>query len=335
MTRHSPPGGVRPGKVFLPVAAAYQPDNRRAVIQILNSVLPYLALWAIMAMCFRVSPWITLALTPLAAGFLVRIFIIFHDCGHRSFVTSPRAGSWIGFLTGVLTLTPFFYWSHQHARHHATTGNLDRRGTGDIWTLTLREYREASPVRRLVYRVFRNPLVMFVIGPAYMFLIKYRFAQPGAGRRWHRSVLLSNLAIFGVAALGIALVGWKAYLLIQIPVTLISGAGGVWLFYVQHQFEDAYWVRTGSWDFAEAAVLGSSYYRLPGLMQWFSGNIGFHHIHHLNPRIPNYALPRCHTEHAHGLRFTTLGLRESLTCLRLRVWDEDRGRMIALGFAFL
>ena len=320
----------------LPSVVRFQvPDNRRAVVQILNSFLPYLGTWALMIVALKISFWLSLAMAPLAAGFLIRIFIISHDCGHRSFVSSHRVSDWIGYITGVLTFTPFFYWTHQHAIHHATAGNLDRRGAGDIWTLTLREYRDASSGLRFGYRVFRNPFVMFVVGPAFLFLIKNRFARPGSSWRWHRSVLFTNLGILVLMAVIIATLGWRTYLMIQLPVILLAGIGGVWLFYVQHQFEEGYWRRTGAWNYYEAAVQGSSFYRLPKVLQWFSGNIGFHHIHHLSPRIPNYTLPQCHAETASALRFKTLGLRESLDCLRMRVWDEDGDRMIGLGPAFL
>ncbi len=233
-------------------------------------------------------------LAILAGGFLVRIFIIFHDCGHGSFFQSRRANDILGFVTGVLTFTPYYHWRWQHALHHASSGDLDRRGMGDVWTLTLREYLEASRWKRFAYRVARNPLVLFTLGPLFLLMV-HRFCSPNAGRRERNSVHLTNLALLAVA-IGLSLLfGVKAYLLLQLGVLLAAGIAGVWLFYVQHQFEGVYWERSQEWDYATAALQGSSFYKLPKVLQWFSGNIGFHHIHHLSPRIPNYHLEKCTT----------------------------------------
>ena len=271
-------------------------DTRRAIWQIANTFIPYTAVWVLMVLSLQVSYWLTLPLAVVAAAFLVRIFIIHHDCGHGSFLASKRANDCIGFISGLLTLTPYFYWRHTHAIHHATAGNLDRRGVGDIWTMTVREYQAASRWERIKFRVYRNPLVLFVIGPFFLFVFSNRFANFKAGMRWHLSVLWTNLALVALVALGVLLVGWKTLLLVQLPVLVFSCIGGVWLFYVQHQFEGVYWSRQQDWDYVQVALAGSSHYALPPLLQWFSGNIGFHHIHHLNPRIPNYFLDRAHRD---------------------------------------
>jgi len=318
------------------VIAPYQKsDSGRAWVQIVNSFLPYLALWVAMVWSLGVSYWITLPLALLAAGFMIRIFIIVHDCGHGSFFRSRRANDALGFLFGLLTFTPYHYWRHDHARHHATAGNLNRRGLGgDIWTMTLAEYRGASRWNRIRFRIFRNPIFLFVLTPGFQFLIGHRFARPSAGWRWQRSVFLANLGLFALATLVSLLIGVKAYLLIQIPVMMMAGTVGVWLFYVQHQFDDAYWEEGKMWNYHRAALEGSSYYQLPVVLQWLTGNIGFHHVHHLGPRIPNYHLPRCHRENEMFRQVKPLRLIESFKCMRLRVWDHETKRMVTLGPAF-
>jgi omega-6 fatty acid desaturase (delta-12 desaturase) len=317
------------------VARYSRAHSGRALWQLANSIIPYAALWYLMYRSLDVSYWLTLPLCILAAGFLTRIFIIFHDCGHGSFVSSRRASDIIGFITGVLAFTPYAYWTHTHAIHHATTGNLDRRGTGDIWTMTVREYRAASRWGRIKFRVYRNPLVLFILSPAFLLLIKHRFAAPGAERRWHLSVLWTNLAILSLALTLISVMGLKAYLMLQIPLMVFAGTGGVWLFYVQHQFEGVTWQRNENWDYVESALRGSSFYRLPRILQWFSGNIGFHHIHHLSPRIPNYFLDKCQRENALFRKVKALNLMDSLRCIRFRAWDEERGMLVGLGAFFL
>jgi omega-6 fatty acid desaturase (delta-12 desaturase) len=284
-----------------------------------------------MVLSLEISYWLTLALAIPAAGFLIRIFIICHDCGHGSFLRSRRANDVVGFVSGALAFMPYYYWSHRHAIHHATAGNLEKRGIGDVWTLTLQEYREGSFWLRLRFRLIRNPLIMMILGPFYMFLIFNRLAHLTAGWRWHRSVQLTNLCIAVLVTAVAALIGFKAYLLIQFPVIMMAGIWGVWLFYVQHQFEDAYWENQEGWDYFHAALEGSSHYKLPRVLQWFSGNIGFHHLHHLSPRIPNYALEACHRAFPMPERVKTITFMESLRCLQLRVWDRDRRIMVKLG----
>jgi acyl-lipid omega-6 desaturase (Delta-12 desaturase) len=324
---------LHPNPSWQDIIARYQkPDRRRAWGQILNSFLPYIALWVLMAWSLHVSYWLTLGLAAVAAGFLIRIFIIFHDCGHGSFFRSRRANNILGFLSGLLALTPYHYWHHQHALHHASAGNLNRRGGGgDIWTLTLREYKEASRWSRIRFRLFRNPIVLFLLLPGFLFLVGNRVAGKRAGWRWHRSVLWTNLALLAVAAGVSACIGWRAYLLIQVPVMTLGASAGVWLFYVQHQFEGVYWEDQKEWDYLQAALHGSSYYKLPRVLQWMSGNIGFHHVHHLGPRIPNYLLERCHRENAIFQSVKPLRFWESLSCMRFRVWDKTEKRLVGLG----
>jgi len=308
-----------------------EPQLTPAIRQILTSFVPYVALWGLMVWSLGVSYWLTLALAIPAAGFLIRTFIICHDCGHGSFFASKRANNITGFLTGLLSFTPYFYWSYRHAIHHATSGNLDKRGIGDVWTLTLQEYRDGSFWLRLKFRLVRQPLVMLLFGPIYMFLIFNRVAHLPGSWRWHRSVLWTNLAILALGGGISLLIGFKAYVLIQFPVILFAGIAGVWLFYVQHQFEDVYWESQDKWDYLTAALEGCSYYKLPRILQWFSGNIGLHHIHHLSPRIPNYRLEACHLENPMFHTVRVLSLLESLRCLRLRVWDQERRIMVGLG----
>ena len=313
------------------VARFQQPSTPRALWQLANSVIPYAGLWVLMYFTVRHSWWLTVPLAVLAAGFLVRIFIIFHDCGHGSYFRSRRANDSTGFLTGLLTFTPYHQWRWEHAIHHGSTGNLDKRGVGDIWTMTVREYREASRWKRFAYQLARNPLVLFVIAPILVFVAYQRVPTRGADARERHSVWWMNLALAAMTT-GLALVfGWKDYLLLQLLILSVSGAAGIWLFYVQHQFEEAYWERGGDWDYVAAALKGSSYYKLPRVLQWFSGNIGFHHIHHLSTRIPNYNLQRCHEAEPlfQAVRPTTLWA--SLRSATLRLWDEETQRLV--GYA--
>ena len=310
------------------VVARHQvPMLRKSLWQILNSLLPYLALCGLMLWTVHISYWLTLAVAFAAAGFMIRIFIIFHDCGHGSFFRSERANHVLGFVTGVLTYTPYHQWRHKHALHHATSGDLDRRGIGDIWTMTVEEYARARPGKRLAYRLFRNPFVLFVIAPLYLFLIHQRFPSRGVGRKERLGVHWTNGALLAIAVLMSLTVGLKAYLLTQLPVMVITGTAGLWLFYVQHQFEGVYWQRRGDWGFAEAALRGSSFYKLPRILQWFSGNIGFHHVHHLAPRIPNYNLEKCHQADPLFQSIKPITLLSSLRSFTYRLWDEQRGKL--------
>ncbi len=311
------------------VAPYQKPKTGASLWQLANSVLPYLALWVAGYHLLVVSYWLTLATAVLAAGFLVRIFIIFHDCGHGSFFSSRRANDLLGFFTGVLTFTPYFDWRREHALHHATAGDLDRRGLGDVATMTVEEYRQAPMWRRVAYRLYRNPVFLLGVGPLWVFLIKQRFPHAAGGPRERLSVHLTNLALVAVGAVLSLTIGFRALVLVQLPILAIGGAVGLWLFYVQHQFEHVYWARGDQRDVLAAALRGSSFYRLPRVLQWFTGNIGFHHIHHLSPRIPNYALERCHREQPPLQQVHCLTLRSSLRSLRLRLFDEASGRMVS------
>ncbi len=310
------------------IALFSRPDRRRSISQLINSVLPYLATVTLMYYSLAISYWLTLLLAIPAAGFLVRIFIIFHDCGHGSFFKSHKANTIVGYLTGILTFVPYHEWRFNHARHHATCSDLDRRGLGDVWTLTTREYLALPPFRKLMYRLYRNPLIMFGLGPIWIFLLGNRYPPREAKPREKRSVWLTNLGLLILIGSLSFFIGIKDYLLIQLPVIFLAGVAGIWLFYVQHQYEDVYWSRHEEWDFQDAALKGSSFYKLPRILQWFSGNIGFHHIHHLNARIPNYNLPRLHTQVSLFREVKPLNFRTSLRSLRFRLYDEDLGRMI-------
>jgi acyl-lipid omega-6 desaturase (Delta-12 desaturase) len=301
--------------------------------QIINSFVPYLLLWGAMVWALAISYWLMLPLAILAAGFLARIFIIFHDCGHGSFFESKRANNAMGIIAGLLNLTPYRHWRWQHALHHGTAGDLDRRGSGDIWTLTVREYIQSTRWRRFAYRLARNPIVLFVIAPLYVFVIHHRLAVPGAPKRERQSVGRTNWALLGITLAMSAVIGLKAFLLIQLTVSAFAGAAGIWLFYIQHQFEGAYWARTEKWDYTAAAIKGSSFYKLPRILQWFTGNIGFHHIHHLSPRIPNYHLERCHDADPFFRTIKPVTLLASLRSLGFRLWDEQRN--IFVGFSGL
>ena len=317
------------------LTAGYQkPDTLRSLWQLANTAIPYLILWYLMYRSMEISYWLTLALAVLASGFLVRIFIIFHDCCHGSFFESKRATNIVGIITGVLTFTPYDRWRREHSVHHATAGDLDRRDQGgEIWTLTVDEYL-ASPLRtRLTYRLYRSPLVMLTIGPSFLFLFKHRFSNREARRRERHNVYWTNLGVIAFIALLVALMGLRAYLMIQLPIMIFGGAVAVWLFYVQHQFEGVYWDRHDQWDYSTAALEGSSFYKLPRILHWFSGNIGYHHIHHLSPRIPNYLLRRCHEENPTLAPASPITLLSSLRSLRLRLWDEEHHRMV--GFRYL
>ena len=315
------------------ILASYQrPDARRAGWQLANTIIPFIALWAVMAWSVQVSYWLTLALAPLAAGFMIRAFIIFHDCGHGSFYKSQRANDITGSLLGVLTFTPYYHWRHDHAIHHATAGDLDRRGVGDVMVLTVDEYKALPGWKKAGYRVFRHPLFLFTISSFIVFTVLHRFYRPGTGKREKWSVIYTDLALAGLLTALAWLVGWQTVLLVQIPILAIASSVGVWLFYMQHNFPGTFWERHENWDFFKAGLQGSSYYKLPAVLQWFSGNIGFHHIHHLNARIPNYELPRCLRENQ-VLQIQPLTLRSSLRCLRLRLWDEQNRRMV--GFEAL
>ena len=314
------------------IVARYQtPGVKPAVWQLVSTLVPLIASFVLMYWSLSVSYWLTLLLALPAAGLTIRTFIIMHDCGHGSFLPSKTWNNIIGWVTGILTTTPYAHWRREHAIHHATSGHLEQRGTGDISTMTVREYLSASPLRKFWYRIYRNPVILLGFGPAFLF-IKHRWPTRSiAGRKEVWNVHLTNLALAALVTTLSLLIGFREFMLIWLPIFLLSGSAGVWLFYVQHQFEDAYWRGGEDWDYATAAVYGSSYFRLPKVLQWFTGNIGFHHVHHLSPKIPNYRLEKCHRENPTFQKVVTLTLRESVRTLALRLWDEESGRMVTFG----
>ncbi len=304
------------------------PDSRRAALSLATSVVPYVGLCAAIYVLLGRSPLALLLGIP-AAAFLVRSFIVFHDCSHGSFLACRRANLWLGRSIGLLLYSPFHRWRHDHAAHHATSGNLDQRGTGDVRTLTVAEY-DALPRRgRLGYRLLRNPLVMFGLGPIVAMVIGPRIVAKGARPRMRRSVLATDAALAVIVGLLVWLVGWRDYLLVVVLPALLAGSIGIWLFYVQHQFEDAYWDESGSWSFTDAALRGSSYLRLPALLRFATGNIGYHHIHHLNAHVPSYNLKRAHDRTPALHDVPTLSLIDGLRATRLKLYDERRGRLVS------
>jgi omega-6 fatty acid desaturase (delta-12 desaturase) len=308
-----------------------RPSNQKAVIQVINTLGAYLVSWVMMYFALQISWWLVVPFLLLAGSLLVRVFIIFHDCCHGSFLESRRANHVLGFLCGILTFTPYNHWRWEHALHHASSGDLDRRGIGDIWTMTLAEYVGSCKRTRFLYRISRNPFVMFAIAPVFLLFVYQRFSARNAKARERGSVWLMNLAIFFIYAAAAWIFGSKEFLIILTTVAMIAGGVGVWLFYVQHQFEDVIWERKKGWEFAAAAMQGSSYYRLPRILQWISGNIGFHHIHHLCPQIPNYNLQACHESDAFFSSVPPVTLRESWKTTRLKLWDEKNRRLV--GFS--
>ena len=305
-----------------------QPSVGRSVWQVVNTVLPYIALWFLMVWSLSVSPWLTVPLAIVAGGFLVRIFIILHDCGHGSFFRSSTANEVVGSLAGVLVFTPFRQWRWEHAIHHGSCGDLDRRGLGDIWTMTVQEYLSASRGRRIAYRLARHPAIMLLLGPLFVFLIQNRIPSPRGNPAVRASVHATNLAIVAMAAAMSWAIGLQTYLVLQLAVVMVAGGAGLWLFYVQHQFEGVYWRRGDQWDPVAAALQGSSFYRLPRVLQWFTGSIGFHHLHHLDPRIPNYNLEKCHRADPVFQTVPAVTLLASLKCVPLRLWDEQRQQLV-------
>ena len=308
-----------------------RPHVGRSALDLATSVVPYLALSVGMYLLLGVSYPLALVLAVPATGFLLRTYVVFHDCAHGSFLPSKRGNAWLGTALGLLVFTPFVRWRHDHAVHHATSGDLDRRGVGDLPTITVAEYGALSPRRRLAYRLFRNPAVMFGFGPVVAMIVGPRIPARNARPRMRRSVIGTDIALAVMVGGLCWLVGWREYVMVALPSALLAGAAGIWLFYVQHQFEDAYWQSTPDWNYADAALRGSSYLKLAKPLQFFTGNIGLHHIHHLNARIPNYNLQRAHDENPifHGV--PTLSLWQALRAVRLKLWDEDRGRLVTFA----
>ncbi|HEY5982323.1 MAG TPA: fatty acid desaturase [Anaerolineales bacterium] len=308
------------------VAAYARPDLRKAIWQAANTLIPYFVLFYLALRSVEISLWITVPLCILASGFLVRAFIIFHDCGHGSFFKSQKANDWMGIVTGLLTFTAYQRWKHEHAIHHATAGDLDRRGVGDVYTMTAEEFVKAKWYIKVAYAVMRDPVAMFLIGSPLMFVLMERLPL-AKGTRERTSVWWTNLAVvLLVLAMGFGF-GWRAYLIVQGITLYLGSIVGVWMFYVQHQFQGVYWRRHAEWNYLQASLEGSSFYKLPRLLQWFTGNIGFHQVHHLSARIPSYNLERAYREnplfHVKPLTFLS-----SLECLKWRVYDEANRRMV-------
>jgi omega-6 fatty acid desaturase (delta-12 desaturase) len=308
-----------------------KPDWRRSIGEIAITVVPLALLWLGAWWALSVSWILTLLLAVPAAGLLVRLFLIQHDCGHGAFFENRHVNDWIGRVVGIFTLTPYDVWRRAHAIHHASSGNLDRRGIGDLNTLTLAEYRALSSFRRLLYRLYRNPFVMFGLGPAWLFLLGHR-VPTGPLRKYADawlSAMATNVAIAVFAGFIIWIVGAPAFLMVHLPIVLMAASIGVWLFYVQHQFEETYWAAAPSWSLKEAALHGSSHYDLPQPLRWFSANIGVHHIHHLMSRIPFYRLPDVLAAHPELADVGRITLADSIRTVRLKLWDEDNRRLVS------
>lgn len=299
-------------------------DVKASVMQLLNTVPPFFILWFLAYQSLKVSTLLAVVVAIVAAGFLVRMFIIFHDCTHNSFFPSRKANDRLGTLLGIMTLFPYEKWKRDHNIHHASNGNLDKRGTGDIWVMTVNEYVDASFWQRLGYRLYRNPFVMFILGPLYLLLVSNRKNHRGAKRKERWNTHVTTISALLIYALLIYVVGWQAFLIIQGTILFVAAASGIWLFYVQHQFEDAYFENKDEWNYVKAAIDGSSYYKLSKPLQWITGNIGFHHVHHLSPRVPNYHLELVHEMNPPLHEVTTITLRSSLKSLRFRLYDEER-----------
>lgn len=306
-----------------------------AAWQLINTLVPYFFLWYMMVRSIQLgySYAVTLMLALVAGAFLVRIFILFHDCVHGSFFRNQGVNTFFGYVLGVLVFTSFEDWRYAHLRHHVTYANLDARGFGDIWTMTLTEYKNSPKKKQLQYRLYRNPLVMLGLGAIFTFILANRLPTRDVKRKQRMSVLFTNLLIIAVILTANGLFGWRTYLLIQLPVLWFAGAAGIWLFYVQHQFPGGYWARKDDWEPLRAAMEGSSFYKLPRLLRWFSSNIGYHHVHHISPRIPNYHLKNCYDAVPALQNKAPLTAIKSLSCIRLNLWDESRQEMVAFPAA--
>ena len=309
--------------------ASYQtPNIWRSIWQIANTFIPYAGLWILIVYSLSISYWLTAGLIILAAGFLVRLFIIFHDCGHGSFFKSQKANEIVGKFFGILAFTPYYKWHNMHMQHHASVGNLDKRGVGDVWTMTKKEYQTSSKKKRLYYRLYRNPVTMFSIGTLYVFLIQNRITKKEMSRKEKLNIYFTNAALLLFFVVMSWAIGFLPFLIIQFFIIFIAGMAGLWLFYLQHQYEDVSWVRSEKWDYRTIALEGSSFVKFPKLLQWFSGNIGFHHIHHINARIPNYYLAKCYKENSVFREIKPVTFLASLRTLKLRLWDEKLQKLV-------
>lgn len=306
-----------------------KPRLSRSVWQLINSIGPYLILWAVAVYAIQFSFWLALPAILLASGFLVRIFIIFHDCGHGSFFKTKKMNEIVGKVCGIMAFTPYDKWTDSHRYHHQTVGNLDKRGDGDVWTLTVDEYQNSSPRMKFFYRIFRQPaLLIFVIGPL-SFLLYSRFTRRTMTKKQKKNIYFTNVVLLAIATGMSLLISWQTYLLIQIPIMAFAAMGGIYLFYFQHQYEEVIWSRNEDWDYKKMALEGSSFFKLPLVLRWFTGNIGFHHIHHLGPTIPNYNLVKCHEENPMFQEVKSFTFLQSLHSLKLRLWDEKNERIVS------
>jgi len=334
---------LTPGSVGTPLSARdwievlqryRNPDPKRSAFEVFITLAPFVAFWIAAWAALSVGYWLTLLLTVPAAFFLVRLFLIQHDCGHGALFKKRATNDWVGRAMGVLTLTPYDAWKRSHAIHHASSGNLDERGVGDINTLTVSEYRALTPMGRLGYRLYRNPFVMFALGPILLFVVQHRIPVSmlrGADWRSWASVVGTNVGLVVIGGVVIWLVGWKAFLAVQLPIVAIGSSVGVWLFYIQHQFEDTFWADDREWNVHEAALHGSSHYDLPGFLPWLTANIGVHHVHHLYSRIPYYRLPLVLRDFPELANVHRITLWESFKCVKLRLWDEKERRLISFA----
>ncbi len=323
---------VNPWMVINKNIEKYQnPSIGRSIWQITNTFIPYISVWVLTVNRLSVSYWLTAFLIFLSAGFLVRLFIIFHDCGHGSYFKSPRTNRFVGMFFGILAFTPYDKWHNQHQRHHGTVGNQDKRGVGDVWTITKEEYQASSKWERIKYRVYRNPFIMFGIGSLYVFLIQNRLTRKDMSKKERLNVYFTNAVLVLIFIVMSMAIGFGTFLVIQLSILYIAAISGLWLFYLQHQYENVSWFRNNNWNYRTVALEGSSFVKFPKLLQWFSGNIGFHHIHHLNARIPNYFLSKCYRENTVFKEVKPVTFVMSLRSLKLRLWDEQIQKMVSFG----
>ncbi|MGB6407818.1 MAG: fatty acid desaturase [Planococcus donghaensis] len=313
------------------VAPFEKADVKASVRQLVNTIPPFILAWFLAYQALDVSIWLTIALSVVAAAFVIRTFIIFHDCTHGSFFKNKKANAIVGTITGIMTLFAYEKWKREHSIHHASSGNLDKRGVGDIWVMTIEEYVEASKWERFKYRMYRNPLVMFGFGPLFLVLISSRFNRKDARKKERNNTYLINISLVVIYTLLILAIGWQAFVIIQGTTMFVAGAFGIWLFYVQHTFEDSYFEDENEWDYVKAAVDGSSYYQLPKVLQWVTGNIGFHHVHHLSPRVPNYNLEKAHESTPPLQQATTINIKSSLKSLRYKLYDAPNKTFVTFG----
>ncbi|HLR71640.1 MAG TPA: fatty acid desaturase [Pseudogracilibacillus sp.] len=303
------------------VAPYSYPNHKKSIFQLLNTIVPLFFLWFFAYQSLSVSIWLAVAFSLIASGFVVRTFIIFHDCTHGSFFHHKKKNDLIGTITGVLTLFPYEKWKREHAIHHASSSNLDRRGIGDIWVMTVEEYANASKWRRFAYRLYRNPFIIFGLGPLYLVLVSNRINRKDARKKERNNTYITNIAIVLIYGLLVFLVGWQAFLIVHGVTMYVAAVLGIWLFYIQHTFEDSYFEEESEWNYVKAAVEGSSYYQLPRILQWLTGNIGYHHVHHLAPRVPNYNLENAHESTPPLQHATTITIKTSLDSLKYRLYD--------------